>query len=71
MLVIEVNHLQKRYRDHLAVCDISFTVEQGEIFGIIGPNGAGRPPRSSVLKNCQYLIKGRCVYGGLFHSGIK
>jgi len=42
MPVINVQNLQKRYRDHLAVYDVSFTVEQGEIFGIIGPNGAGK-----------------------------
>jgi ABC-2 type transport system ATP-binding protein len=40
--VIEVQHLHKRYRDKVAVQDVSFTVEQGEIFGILGPNGAGK-----------------------------
>lgn len=42
MTVIEVHHLQKRYRNHVAVHDVSFTVEPGEIFGILGPNGAGK-----------------------------
>ncbi len=40
--VIEVQHLHKRYGDHVAVQDISLTVKQGEIFGIVGPNGAGK-----------------------------
>jgi ABC-2 type transport system ATP-binding protein len=40
--VIEVNHLQKRYKDLVAVEDVSFSVEEGEIFGILGPNGAGK-----------------------------
>jgi len=40
--VIEVDNLRKQYRDHVAVQDISFTVERGEIFGIVGPNGAGK-----------------------------
>jgi ABC-2 type transport system ATP-binding protein len=40
--VIEVSHLHKRYRDTVAVDDISFDVERGEIFGILGPNGAGK-----------------------------
>ncbi|HEY2956819.1 MAG TPA: ABC transporter ATP-binding protein, partial [Actinomycetota bacterium] len=39
MPVIEVEHLSKRYRDVVAVDDVSFTVERGEIFGILGPNG--------------------------------
>lgn len=42
MPVIEVSNLRKRYRDRLAVDDVSFSVERGEIFGIVGPNGAGK-----------------------------
>jgi ABC-2 type transport system ATP-binding protein len=40
--VIEVRNLHKRYGDTVAVGDISFTVGEGEIFGILGPNGAGK-----------------------------
>ena len=42
MAIIEVDKLQKRYGDRVAVADVSFAVEPGEIFGIIGPNGAGK-----------------------------
>jgi ABC-2 type transport system ATP-binding protein len=42
MPVIEVEHLHKRYGDKIAVDDVSFSVEQGEIFGVLGPNGAGK-----------------------------
>jgi ABC-2 type transport system ATP-binding protein len=42
MSVIEVSNLQKRYRDKVAVQDVSFAVAEGEIFGILGPNGAGK-----------------------------
>ncbi|QSB13941.1 ABC transporter ATP-binding protein [Natronosporangium hydrolyticum] len=42
MTAIEVCNLTKRYGDTVAARDISFTVEQGEIFGILGPNGAGK-----------------------------
>ncbi|MEV0396801.1 ABC transporter ATP-binding protein [Polymorphospora rubra] len=42
MPVIEVEHLHKRYGEKVAVADVSFTVEQGEIFGVLGPNGAGK-----------------------------
>ncbi len=42
MPVIEVQELHKRYGDTVAVEDVSFTVREGEIFGILGPNGAGK-----------------------------
>ncbi len=38
--VIEVRQLHKRYGETVAVDDISFEVERGEIFGILGPNAA-------------------------------
>ena len=42
MPVIEVDRLHKRYGPVTAVEEVSFTVEQGEVFGILGPNGAGK-----------------------------
>jgi ABC-2 type transport system ATP-binding protein len=41
-MVIEVQNLHKKYGQYTAVQDVSFSVKQGEIFGIIGPNGAGK-----------------------------
>ncbi|MER0448390.1 ABC transporter ATP-binding protein [Streptomyces sp. Edi4] len=42
MAIIEVNELRKAYGRRAAVDGVSFTVEEGEIFGILGPNGAGK-----------------------------
>jgi ABC-2 type transport system ATP-binding protein len=41
--VIDVERLRKSYRDTVAVDDVSFAVRRGEIFGILGRNGAGKP----------------------------
>jgi ABC-2 type transport system ATP-binding protein len=40
--VIEVEGLTKRYGERLAVDDVGFTVAEGEIFGLLGVNGAGK-----------------------------
>ncbi|HEX9616404.1 MAG TPA: ATP-binding cassette domain-containing protein, partial [Anaerolineales bacterium] len=42
MATLEVSHLRKSFGLVTAVDDLSFTVEQGEIFGLLGPNGAGK-----------------------------
>ncbi|GIG66714.1 ABC transporter ATP-binding protein [Phytomonospora endophytica] len=48
--VIEVRNLHKRYGDHVAVHDVSLSVEEGEIFGILGPNGAGKTTTVECLE---------------------
>lgn len=47
--MIEVQHLTKRYGSHLAVDDLSFSVQQGVIYGLLGPNGAGKSTTMNIL----------------------
>ncbi|MFG1865387.1 ABC transporter ATP-binding protein [Microbispora bryophytorum] len=42
MAIISVDHLRKAYGTKVAVEDVSFSVEEGEVFGIVGRNGAGK-----------------------------
>lgn len=46
---IEVKNIKKRYGSLEAVKDISFSVEQGSIFGMLGPNGAGKSTTIAML----------------------
>ncbi|WP_030919757.1 ABC transporter ATP-binding protein [Streptosporangium amethystogenes] len=70
MKVIEVSNLRKQYRDQLVVDDISFTVEEGEIFGVLGPNGAGKTTTVECVAGLRVPDSGTVsVLGGL--SGIE
>jgi ABC-2 type transport system ATP-binding protein len=46
---IRVESLTKRFKKFTAVDNISFTVEQGELFGLLGPNGAGKTTTINIL----------------------
>lgn len=47
--VIAVKHLTKRYGDIVAIDDVNFTVEKGEILAFLGPNGAGKTTTMRIL----------------------
>jgi len=65
MAIIEVNNLVKRYRGHTAVDGVSFTVEQGEIFGILGPNGAGKTTTVECVEGLRPRDGGRVQVCGI------
>ena len=47
--MIEVKNLTKQYGSAKAVDNLSFTVEQGQIYGFLGPNGAGKSTTMNIL----------------------
>ncbi len=47
--MIQVDSLSKKYARHVAVNNISFTVEKGDIVGFLGPNGAGKTTTMRIL----------------------
>ncbi|HMA82618.1 MAG TPA: ABC transporter ATP-binding protein [Candidatus Thermoplasmatota archaeon] len=62
---IQVNHLSKKYKDVIAVDNISFTVKKGEIFGFLGPNGAGKTTTIRTLLGFLKPNAGTALVGGL------
>lgn len=63
--MIEVSHLTKRYGKHLAVNDLSFTVESGQILGLLGPNGAGKSTTMNILTGYLSSTEGQVLIGGV------
>jgi len=54
MPAVEVSHIVKSFADKVVVNDLSFSVAQGEIFGLIGPNGAGK---TTTIRMMMDIIK--------------
>lgn len=65
MAIIEVNGLSKRYGGRTALDEVSFSVEEGEIFGILGPNGAGKTTAVECLEGLRRPDGGTARVAGL------
>ncbi|MFJ6541253.1 ABC transporter ATP-binding protein [Streptomyces sp. NPDC091385] len=63
--VIEVTDLRKSYGGRAVVGGISFTVEEGEIFGVLGPNGAGKTTTVECVEGLRVPDAGRVRVTGL------
>lgn len=55
---IEISHLRKTFKDFVAVDDLSFTVERGEIFGLLGPNGSGKTTTINMISGLSQPASG-------------
>lgn len=63
--MIEVSDFRKKYGDFTAVDGISFTVQEGEIFGLLGPNGAGKTSTLECLEGLRAPSGGSLRVGGV------
>lgn len=64
MHIISVENLVKKFSAILAVNDISFTVDEGTIFGFLGPNGAGKTTTINILCTLLSPTSGRAFIAG-------
>lgn len=62
--MIEVKNLVKRYGDHVAVDHLSFTVEEGQIYGFLGPNGAGKSTTMNIITGYLGFNEGEVLIDG-------
>ena len=62
--MIEVSSLSKKYGSFLAVDDVSFTINKGEVIGFLGPNGAGKSTIMNILTGYLSLTQGSVKVDG-------
>ncbi len=62
--IIEVNHLEKSYGEHLVLKDISFNVKEGEVLSIIGPSGSGKSTLLRAINQLETIEGGEVVICG-------
>ena len=62
--IIKVTNLTKKFRNFVAVDDISFNVKRGDIFACLGPNGAGKSTTIKILITLLASTSGRALVDG-------
>ena len=62
--MIDVQHLTKRYGQHVALDGVSFSVNAGEVVGFLGPNGAGKSTTIRILTTFMAATSGTARVGG-------
>jgi ABC-2 type transport system ATP-binding protein len=61
---LELNHLTKRYDEHIAVNDVSMQVPRGRIYGLLGPNGAGKTSTIRMITQITIPDEGEIIFDG-------
>ena len=62
--MINVTGLSKRYGTHLAVENVNFEIEKGEVIGFLGPNGAGKSTIMNMLTGYLSMTQGKITIDG-------
>ena len=63
--MIEVKNLIKNYGEIMAVNDVSFNVQDGEVFAFLGPNGAGKSTTIKMLTTLLHPTSGTITLNGI------
>ncbi|MEB2281745.1 ABC transporter ATP-binding protein [Lysinibacillus xylanilyticus] len=63
-MTLQLEHVTKKYKDFTAVDNLNFTIEKGEIFGLIGQNGAGKTTTFRMILDLQETTAGTITWDG-------
>lgn len=64
MELFKAEHIEKQYSNHLALNDVSISVNEGSIFGLLGPNGAGKTTLIRIINQITAPDKGEIFFDG-------
>jgi ABC-2 type transport system ATP-binding protein len=64
MYILETNNVVKQYANHLALDNVSISVEKGSIFGLLGPNGAGKTTLIRIINRITAPDSGLLLFNG-------
>ena len=71
MSIVELQHVRKAYDTKIAVADLSFTIEPGSMFGLLGPNGSGKTSSIRMIIGITVPDSGTInLFGQPFHRSI-
>lgn len=62
--ILEVQQVEKRYADKIALNNVSLTVPKGSIYGLLGPNGAGKTSLIRIINQITYPDQGQIILDG-------
>lgn len=70
-MVLKINHISKNFGGISALTDVSFSINEGEIYGLIGPNGAGKTTMFNLITNIFSPSSGEIIFNEDNITGIK
>jgi ABC-2 type transport system ATP-binding protein len=72
--ILEVRNVSKRYRNHVALSDVSMSVPERSVFGLLGPNGAGKTSLIRIINQITGPDSGELLFKGTklspWHTGL-
>lgn len=70
-MLLELNEVSKRFGGVAALTGITFSVKEGEVYGVIGPNGAGKTTLFNLITGVFPVSEGEIVFDGMSVVGVK